>query len=132
MVGAWVDIDLNGRTALVTGSTQGIGHAIATGLARAGAEVVVNGRDAARVDAAVARIREAVPGARLRGIAADVADEAGAAGLVAELPEVDVLVNNLGIFGAAPCWRSTTRSGVATSRSTCWPGSGSPGPTCPG
>ena len=97
-----MNIDLSGRTALVTGSTQGIGHAIATGLARAGAEVVVNGRDAGRVDAAVAAIRDSVPDARLRGIAADVADDAGAAGLLAELPDVDVLVNNLGIFGAAP------------------------------
>jgi NAD(P)-dependent dehydrogenase (short-subunit alcohol dehydrogenase family) len=97
-----VNIDLSGRTALVTGSTQGIGHAIATRLAEAGAEVVVNGRTAARVDAAVARIAEAVPDARVRGIAADVADDQGAAGLIAELPDVDVLVNNLGIFGAIP------------------------------
>ncbi|MCW0212212.1 MAG: SDR family oxidoreductase [Pseudonocardia sp.] len=97
-----MDIDLSGRTALVTGSTQGIGHAIATRLAQAGAEVVVNGRSTERVDAAVAAIREAVPEARLRGIAADVADDGGAAGLIAALPSVDVLVNNLGIFGAAP------------------------------
>ncbi|MBW0089033.1 SDR family oxidoreductase [Pseudonocardia sp. KRD-184] len=97
-----MDIDLTGRTALVTGSTQGIGHAIATGLARAGADVVVNGRDQGRVDAAVQRIRDAHPQARVRGIAADVADADGAAALVAELPRVDVLVNNLGIFGAAP------------------------------
>lgn len=97
-----MNIDLSGRTALVTGSTQGIGHAIATGLAGAGAEVVVNGRDGKRVDDAVARILEVHPGARLRGIAADVADSDGAAGLIAELPAVDVLVNNLGIFGAAP------------------------------
>ena len=62
-----MDIDLSGRRALVTGSTQGIGHAIATGLARAGAEVVMNGRGATRVDDAVARIRETVPDARLRG-----------------------------------------------------------------
>jgi NAD(P)-dependent dehydrogenase (short-subunit alcohol dehydrogenase family) len=87
---------------LVTGSTQGIGRAIATRLAQAGAEVVVNGRTAERVDEAVARIAEEVPDARLRGIAADVADDRGAAGLTAELPDVDVLVNNLGIFGAAP------------------------------
>jgi NAD(P)-dependent dehydrogenase (short-subunit alcohol dehydrogenase family) len=87
---------------LVTGSTQGIGRAIATRLAQAGAEVVVNGRTAERVDEAVARIAEEVPDARLRGIAADVAYDRGAAGLTAELPDVDVLVNNLGIFGAAP------------------------------
>ncbi|MFC4945222.1 SDR family NAD(P)-dependent oxidoreductase [Pseudonocardia sp. GCM10023141] len=97
-----MDIDLSGRTALVTGSTQGIGHAIAIGLAQAGAEVVVNGRDAARVAAAVGRVRESAPGAAVRGIPADVADDEGAAGLLASLPEVDVLVNNLGIFGAQP------------------------------
>jgi NAD(P)-dependent dehydrogenase (short-subunit alcohol dehydrogenase family) len=97
-----VNIGLSGRTALVTGSTQGIGHAIATRLAQAGAEVVVNGRTAARVDEAVTRIAADVPDARLRGIAADVADDEGAAGLIAELPDVDVLVNNLGIFGAVP------------------------------
>jgi NAD(P)-dependent dehydrogenase (short-subunit alcohol dehydrogenase family) len=97
-----MDIDLNGRTALVTGSTQGIGLAIAGGLAAAGAGVVVNGRTAARVDEAVARLQEHCPGADVRGLAADVADAAGAAGLVEQLPHVDVLVNNLGIFGSRP------------------------------
>ena len=65
-------IDLTGKTALVTGSTSGIGHAIARGLAGAGAEVVVNGRTQAKVDAAAAAIAKAVPGAKVRGIAADV------------------------------------------------------------
>jgi NAD(P)-dependent dehydrogenase (short-subunit alcohol dehydrogenase family) len=97
-----MDIDLNGRTALVTGSTQGIGLAIAAGLAGAGAGVVVNGRTAERVDEAVARLREERPGADVRGIAADVADATGAAELVDRLPDVDVLVNNLGIFGSRP------------------------------
>jgi len=97
-----MDIDLSGRTALVTGSTQGIGAAIATRLADAGAAVVVNGRGQERVDAAVDRLRDAVPAARVRGIAADVADDQGAAALLAELPDVDILVNNLGIFGARP------------------------------
>ncbi|OZM76006.1 hypothetical protein CFP66_43240 [Pseudonocardia sp. MH-G8] len=97
-----MDIDLSGRTALVTGSTQGIGLAIAGGLAAAGAGVVVNGRTASRVDAAVARLQEERPGADVRGIAADVADADGAAELVERLPHVDVLVNNLGIFGSRP------------------------------
>jgi NAD(P)-dependent dehydrogenase (short-subunit alcohol dehydrogenase family) len=95
-------IDLNGRTALVTGSTQGIGHAIAAGLAAAGASVVVNGRDEGRVQDAVNRLHADLPDADLRGVAADVADADGTAALVAELPQVDVLVNNLGIFGARP------------------------------
>ncbi|MGP4057933.1 SDR family NAD(P)-dependent oxidoreductase [Mycobacterium sp. 4D054] len=103
-----MNIDLTGRTALVTGSTQGIGLAIAHGLAAAGARVVVNGRSRDRVDAAVAEI-----GGDAAGIAADVATEAGARDLLAELPDVDILVNNLGIFGAVPAreitdeqWRS--------------------------
>ena len=97
-----MNIDMSGRTALVTGSTQGIGRAIAAGLAAAGASVVVNGRGEPRVQEAVAALRADLPDADVRGIAADVADSDGAADLVAELPSVDVLVNNLGIFGSRP------------------------------
>jgi len=91
-------IDLSGKTALVTGSTSGIGHATARGLASAGADVAVNGRTAAKVDAAVAAIAKAVPGAKIRGVAADVSTAAGCKTLVAALPEVDILINNAGIF----------------------------------
>jgi NAD(P)-dependent dehydrogenase (short-subunit alcohol dehydrogenase family) len=91
-------IDLSGKTALVTGSTTGIGHAIAKGLAGAGAEVVINGRTQAKVDAAVAAIRKALPEARFRGVAADVSTAAGCQTLVAALPDVDILINNAGIF----------------------------------
>ena len=91
-------IDLTGKTALVTGSTSGIGHAIARGMAGAGAEVAVNGRTQAKVDAAAAAIAKAVPGAKLRGIAADVATAAGCDALAAAQPEVDILINNAGIF----------------------------------
>jgi len=91
-------IDLTGKTALVTGSTSGIGHAIAKGLASTGATVAVNGRTQAKVDAAVAAIAKLVPGARVRGIAADVSTAAGCNALVADLPEVDILINNAGIF----------------------------------
>ncbi|MCP2163524.1 SDR family NAD(P)-dependent oxidoreductase [Goodfellowiella coeruleoviolacea] len=97
-----MQIDLSGRTALVTGSTAGIGYATAEALARAGAEVVVNGRDADRVAGAVDALREATGSPKLRGVAADVATAAGAASLVAEVPDVDVLVNNAGIFSATP------------------------------
>ena len=96
-----VNIDLTGKTALVTGSTQGIGLAIAKGLAHSGARVVVNGRTAARVDEAVDEVRSAT-GGDVIGIAADVTTAEGVEGLVDQLPAVDVLVNNLGIFGAAP------------------------------
>ncbi|MCS3450355.1 MULTISPECIES: SDR family NAD(P)-dependent oxidoreductase [Bradyrhizobium] len=95
-------IDLSGKTALVTGSTAGIGNAIAKGLAETGAEVVVNGRGQAKVDAAVAAIGKAVPGAKVRGIAADVSTAAGCKALLAALPEVDILVNNAGIFEPKP------------------------------
>lgn len=94
-------IDLTGRTALVTGSTQGIGAAIVQELARAGARVAVNGRDEARVRDAVARLGEQVPGAELVPAVADVSTAEGAERLAETLPDVDVLVNNLGIFGSA-------------------------------
>jgi NAD(P)-dependent dehydrogenase (short-subunit alcohol dehydrogenase family) len=91
-------IDLSGKTALVTGSTAGIGHAIARGLAEAGATVAVNGRTQAKVDAAADAIAKALPGAKIRGIAADVSTAAGCKTLVAALPDVDILINNAGIF----------------------------------
>src|SRR6201985_2585213 len=91
-------IDLSGKTALVTGSTSGIGHAIARGLAAAGAEVVVNGRTQAKVDATVAGMGKVAPHAKVRGIAADVSTAAGCKSLVAALPEADILINNAGIF----------------------------------
>jgi NAD(P)-dependent dehydrogenase (short-subunit alcohol dehydrogenase family) len=93
-----MQIDLKGKTALVTGSTSGIGHAIARKLALAGADVVVNGRSRAKVDAATAAIAGAAPGRKVRGIAADVATAAGCKALVAAQPEVDILINNAGIF----------------------------------
>ena len=91
-------IDLSGKTALVTGSTTGIGHAIAKGLAAAGATVTVNGRTQAKVDAAVAALNKAVPGAKIRGVAADVSTVAGCKTIMMVLMEVDILINNAGIF----------------------------------
>lgn len=97
-----MDLGLRGRRALVTGSTGGIGLAAATRLAAEGAAVVVNGRTPERVDAAVARVREDAPGADVRGVAADLGTADGCARLTDAVPEVDVLVNNFGIFEPKP------------------------------
>ncbi|HEX4599296.1 MAG TPA: SDR family oxidoreductase [Burkholderiaceae bacterium] len=91
-------IELTSKTALVTGSSAGIGRAIAHGLAAAGARVVVNGRHEATVDAAVKALRAQLPAASVQGVAADVATAAGCATLVRAVPDVDILVNNAGIF----------------------------------
>jgi NAD(P)-dependent dehydrogenase (short-subunit alcohol dehydrogenase family) len=91
-------IDLTRKTAIVTGSTQGIGRAIAAGLAASGARTVVNGRTAASVDAAIARIRLEVPDADLVGVPADVTTTDGVAAMRAAVPEADILVNSVGIF----------------------------------
>jgi NAD(P)-dependent dehydrogenase (short-subunit alcohol dehydrogenase family) len=93
-----MDIQLHGKTAVVTGSTAGIGFAIAKGLSKSGATVVVNGREEQRVRQAVADIQSAIPKAQLRGVAADLATSEGAARLIAQVPDADILVNNLGIF----------------------------------
>lgn len=95
-------IDLSGKRAIVTGSTAGIGLAIAQGLAQAGAEVVVTGRTALAVDRAIAAIHAAWPAAQVRGVAADLATPDGTQTLIAAYPEADILVNNLGIYEAKP------------------------------
>lgn len=96
-----MELQLIGRTAFISGSTQGIGLAIAAQLAEEGARVIVNGRTPHAVERTVAELRRAHPGARHEGIAADFA-EAGAVGrLIARLEHVDILVNNVGVFGLA-------------------------------
>lgn len=97
-----MDLKLANKVALVTGSTAGIGLAIAESLAREGAHVYVNGRTQQRVDEAIGKIREAHPAAQVEGIAADFADAAGAETVIAKLSSVDVLVNNVGIFEPKP------------------------------
>lgn len=94
-----MDLELAGKRAFVSGSTQGIGHAIAADLVREGAAVVVNGRDARRVGRAVAALRAIAPEADVTGIAADFADAAQVQRLLDELGEIDILINNVGVFG---------------------------------
>jgi NAD(P)-dependent dehydrogenase (short-subunit alcohol dehydrogenase family) len=91
-------IDLTGKTAIVSGSTAGIGFAIAKGLAETGAHVVINGRTEERVKNALATIRAAHHDAKLTGVAGDLGTAEGAATLITKVPEADILVNNLGIF----------------------------------
>jgi NAD(P)-dependent dehydrogenase (short-subunit alcohol dehydrogenase family) len=93
-----MDLQLENKLALVTGSTKGIGLAIATSLAGEGARVIVNGRTDKSVTEALARIRQAVPGAKLENFAGDLADAATVEKLAGRFPTVDILVNNLGIF----------------------------------
>ena len=94
-----MDLQLTGKTALVTGSTAGIGLAIAERLAQEGAHVIISGRDQAKLDAAAARIAKL---GSVRGVLADPATADGAATLIAAAPDVDILVNNLGIYEARP------------------------------
>jgi len=97
-----MDLDLTGRTALVTGSTAGIGLAAAKGLAGLGAHVIVNGRTSRRVEAAIRSLRDDYPDAQLSSAPFDLANAAGTDALATAFPAVDVLVNNLGIFEPKP------------------------------
>lgn len=97
-------IDLAGKRAIVTGSTAGIGFAIARGLAGAGAAVVVTGRTQATVDKAASAIRKAQPDAQVSGVAADLSTPEGAGELIARAPQADIFISNLGIYGAKPAF----------------------------
>lgn len=97
-----MQIDLSGKKAIVTGSTNGIGLAIATGLARAGASLVLVGREQSRIDAALARLRADSGRDDAVGVVADAGTSEGCKALIAAQPEADILVNNLGIYGVRP------------------------------
>jgi NAD(P)-dependent dehydrogenase (short-subunit alcohol dehydrogenase family) len=94
-----VKIDLSGKTAIVSASSGGIGLAIATGLAEAGANTIINGRSKDAVDSAIAKIRDRIADAKLCGIPSDLSTQAGTDALVKAIPAADILVNNLGVFG---------------------------------
>lgn len=97
-----MEIRLDGKTAFVTGSTKGIGYAIARGLANSGAIVYINGRDEDRVENAVAKLRAEVKNAQIHGIATDLTLAQGAMIAFNDLPQTDILINNLGIYGPKP------------------------------
>jgi NAD(P)-dependent dehydrogenase (short-subunit alcohol dehydrogenase family) len=97
-----MNLGLQGKLAIVTGSTAGIGYAIAVALADEGARVVINGRTQERVDAALAKLRLRDRGAEFLGVAADLGTVAGVETLVKEISNADILVNNLGIFEIKP------------------------------
>jgi NAD(P)-dependent dehydrogenase (short-subunit alcohol dehydrogenase family) len=97
-----MDLLLKGKRALITGSTSGIGWATARELAAEGAHVILNGRDPARLTRAVARIQAELPDAMVDGVAADLSTAAGCQHLLAAAGELDILVNNLGIFEPKP------------------------------
>jgi NAD(P)-dependent dehydrogenase (short-subunit alcohol dehydrogenase family) len=97
-----MDLQLADKVVLVSGSTKGIGLAIATGLAREGANVIINGRSEETVDEALAKIRKTVPNAKLGAFAGDLAKAAVVEKLVNNFPAVDILINNLGIFEPKP------------------------------
>jgi NAD(P)-dependent dehydrogenase (short-subunit alcohol dehydrogenase family) len=97
-----MDLHLTDKLALVSGSTKGIGLAIATGLAREGAIVIINGRSANSVTEALAKIRQTVPAAKLESFAGDLSSALSVNLLVKQFPAVDILINNLGIFEPKP------------------------------
>ena len=93
-----MELGIKSKRAIVTGSTAGIGLAIAVSLAREGANVVVNGRSQSRVDEAIRELKKDVPGAEVTGIACDMGTASGAEALIKAVPDADILVNNVGIF----------------------------------
>jgi NAD(P)-dependent dehydrogenase (short-subunit alcohol dehydrogenase family) len=119
--------DPRNRLALVTGSTAGIGFAIAERLVRLGVDVVINGRSQARVDGAIERLSALGVSGRAHGVVADVATVSGVDGIQAAFPSVDILVNNFGVFGPKAfaeitdddwdrMWNANVMSGVRLSR----------------
>lgn len=122
-----MNIDLSGKMALVTASSGGIGYAIAAGLAESNADVIVNGRSADTVQAAVARLQQQFPQAHVRGVVADLGSAEGVTALLDQVPFVDILVNNAGIYGPRDFydtddaiwedyWQTNVMSGVRLSR----------------
>jgi len=99
-----MDLMLQGKTAFVSGSTQGIGYAIARQLLKEGAKVIINGRTPQKTNDAVKKLKEDVPNAEVHGIAADLASIEETGKLITGLQDIDILINNVGIFELKPFW----------------------------
>lgn len=97
-----MDLQLKNKTALVTGSTDGIGLATAKGLLREGAKVYINGRHQQKIDEVITEIKNEIPNAEVDGIVADFSKVEEVNALIEKLPEVDILINNVGIYSPQP------------------------------
>ncbi|WP_226775794.1 SDR family NAD(P)-dependent oxidoreductase, partial [Arthrobacter sp. ES1] len=97
-----MDMQLAANRAFISGATQGIGYSIAKALLREGVSVIINGRDESRVESAVGKLRAEVPGAIVSGIAADFRNPAEVQHLLGSLEDIDILVNNVGLFEVKP------------------------------
>ena len=93
-----MNLDITGKRALITGSTRGIGLASAVELASMGADIVINGRSQDKVDEAIDVVTSKVPNATIQGIAADLGTADGCKTMIGAVPDVDILVNNMGIY----------------------------------
>ena len=119
-----MDLKLNGKTAFISGSTQGIGFAIAQSLLKEGANVIINGRSESKVAEAIQKLKKlssgaGSSGANVSGIAADFSkvDEVNA--LLEQLPDIDILVNNAGIFEPKQFTRFRMKNGSGFSKLMC-------------
>jgi len=102
-----MDLQLKGKTAFITGSTAGIGFAVAKSLLQEGAKVIINGRKQAGIDDAIERLKNAVPDADVNGITADFSDVATVDALLTQLPHIDILVNNVGTYASQSFYETT-------------------------
>ena len=97
-----MDLKLSGKSAFISGSTQGIGYAIAQTLAMEGVDVTINGRDSAKLTKAVETLRRDAPGVSVNGVVADFADASDVDCLCEEIADIDILINNVGLFELKP------------------------------